>query len=154
VINNLGGNKLDYYLRRHIEYSAGACDGETRKSTVTIRLTNTAPFGPLPYYVGSGGLPNLPVVVPSGTNMSSVALLATRNAELTSATVDGEQVTIFTGTERGHPIFEVQVPIERGRTIELRYELTEPTSPGAPRVPIQPLRDNVTPVASVPECSG
>jgi hypothetical protein len=28
VINNLGGNKLDYYLTRHIEYSAGGCDGK------------------------------------------------------------------------------------------------------------------------------
>ena len=42
VINNLGGNKLDYYLKRKIEYAADGCDGETRKSTVTVRLTNTA----------------------------------------------------------------------------------------------------------------
>jgi hypothetical protein len=63
-------------------------------------------------------------------------------------------VPIYIGAERGHPIFHAQVPIERGRTVELKYELTEPTSPGAPRVPIQPLLDNVAPVVSVPECSG
>ena len=51
VINNLGGNKLDYYLRREIEYAADGCDGETRKSTVTIRLENTAPDKSLPDYV-------------------------------------------------------------------------------------------------------
>ena len=41
VINNLGGNKLDYYLKSKIEYAADGCDGEKRMSTVTVRLTNT-----------------------------------------------------------------------------------------------------------------
>jgi hypothetical protein len=155
VVNNLGGNKLDYYLKRKIEYSADACDGETRKTTVTVRLTNTAPDGPLPDYVGAlGGLTHLPINVPSGTSVSSVVLIATKNAKLESAIVDGRRRPVFTGTERGHPIFEVQVSIPRGVTGEFRFLLTEPTAPGAPRVPIQPLLDNVTPVVSVPECSG
>ncbi len=40
VINNLGGNKLDYYLDRRIEYVADGCSGATRRSTVTVRLKN------------------------------------------------------------------------------------------------------------------
>ena len=56
VINNLGGNKLDYYLRREIEYAADGCEGGTRESTVTVRLSNTAPEGPLPDYVARTGL--------------------------------------------------------------------------------------------------
>jgi hypothetical protein len=63
-------------------------------------------------------------------------------------------VPVFTGTERGHPVFEIQVVMKRGQTMELRYLLTEPTAPGAPRVPIQPLVDAVVPVVSVPTCSG
>ena len=158
VINNLAGNKLDYYLTRHIEYSAGACDGKTRKSIVTVRLTNNAPANGLPDYIaGSGGLlgePPVPFELPIGTNVAWVSLLATTNAELTKPTIDGKLLAIFTGAERGHPIFNAQVAIYPGRTIELRFELTEPTSPGAPRVPIQPLLDNVAPVVSVPECPG
>ena len=155
VVNNLGGNKLDYYLRRSIEYSADACDGETRDSTVTIRLTNTAPDGPLPDYVAaSPGLPELPYSVPRGASVSSVLLLATTGTKLTGAIADGRRVPVFTGTERGHPVFEVQVIIKRGQTMELRFLLTEPTTPGVPRVPIQPLLDPVAPVVSVPECSG
>jgi hypothetical protein len=152
VINNLGGNKLDYYLTRHIEYTAGACDGKTRKSIVTVRLTNNVPADGLPDYVV--GNHEIPVDVPSGTNLSWVTLLATSKAELTKATVDGEQLTILVDAERGHPVFHAQLAIEPGRTVELRYELTEPTSPGAPRVPIQPLLDNVAPVVSVPQCPG
>ncbi len=155
VINNLAGNKLDYYLKRQIEYTADACEGGTRKSTVTIRLTNTAPKEPLPDYVaGTSWLPTaLPMKVPSSTNVSSVLLLATTNATLQSAIVDGRRRPVFTSMERGHPIFEVQVAIPPGVTAELRFLLTEPTAPGAPRVPIQPLRDSVTPKVSVPECS-
>lgn len=156
VINNLGGNKLDYYLTREIEYAADGCDGETRMSTVTIRLTNTAPGGPLPDYVaGSAGLlPEIPVDVPKGTMLTSVRLLATKDAKLVSALANGERAPVFTGTERGHPSFEVQVAIPPGQSGELSFRLSEPTSPGAPRVPIQPLVDTVTPVVSVPECSG
>ena len=155
VINNLGGNKLDYYLRRHIEYAADGCDGETRKSTVTVTLTNTAPAQGLPEYVASseGVAPDYPIKVPAGTNVASVALLATRDAKLVSAIVNGEKATVFHGMERGHPIFETQLNIAPGQTLEVKFLLTEPTSPGAPRVPVQPLVDTVTPVVSVPECS-
>jgi hypothetical protein len=156
VINNLAGNKLDYYLTRHIEYSAGACDGKTRKSIVTVRFTNHAPANGLPDYVaGTMGLRRGELPVPSGTNVAWVSLLATTNAQLTKVTVNGEQPTkIVTGAERGHPVFNVQFAIPSKRTTELRYELTEPTSPGVPRVPIQPLLDNVAPVVSVPQCPG
>ncbi len=153
VVNNLAGNKLDYYLTRHIEYSADACDGKTRNSIVTVRLSNTVPDTVPDYIAGSVGLPrDLPVMVPLGTNIASVDLLATKDAKLQKAFVNGMRTPVFTGTERGHPVFEIQVAIPRGQTAELRYELTEPTSPGAPRVPIQPLLDNVAPVVSVPEC--
>ena len=44
VLNNGGGNKLDYYLARKVEYSGGQCSSDgTRKSTVKVTLTNTAP---------------------------------------------------------------------------------------------------------------
>ena len=156
VINNLGGNKLDYYLKREIEYAADGCDGETRMSTVTIRLTNTLPDEIITgLRGGSGGLlPEIPIKVPSGTMVSSVRLLATTGATLVSALANGQRVPVFPGTERGHPSFEVQVAIPPGQSGEVSFHLSEPTSPGAPRVPIQPLVDTVTPVVSVPECSG
>ena len=157
VINNLGGNKLDYYLKSEIEYAADGCDGEKRMSTVTIRLTNTLQDArPLPDYVAApeGQPPGIRTMVPNGTMVSSVRLLATTGATLVSALADGQRVLVFPGTERGHPSFEVQVAIPPGQSGELSFHLSEPTSPGAPRVPIQPLVDTVTPVVSVPECSG
>jgi hypothetical protein len=154
VINNLGGNKLDYYLKRKIEYAADGCDGDTRKSTVTVRLTNVAPDKSLPEYVASsaGLLPEIPIDVPTGTMLSSIRLIATKDATLVSALANGQRVPAISDTERGHPTFEVQVAIPPGQSGELSFHLSEPTAPGAARVPIQPLLDPVTPVIKVPEC--
>jgi hypothetical protein len=157
IVNNLGGNKLDYYLTREIEYSAGACDSDTRKSAVTVRLTNGVPDVPLPDYVaGESGLREMTqqVDLPPATNATSVVLLTTKGSKLTAAYVNGVKVpSVFGGMERGHPTFEVQVGLQRGQPVVIRYELTEPTAPGAARVPVQPLRDEVKPKVSVPDCS-
>lgn len=154
VINNLGGNKMDYYLDRGIEYAADGCSGDTRLSTVTVRLTNDTPQQPLPDFVaGAPGIaPEIPIRVPSGTNVASVKLLGTKGATLVSALASGQKVPVITSAERGHPSFEVQVAIPPGKSGEISFRLSEPTSPGVPRVPVQPLVDNVDPVVSVPEC--
>ncbi|ANE83276.1 hypothetical protein A7U43_25610 [Mycobacterium adipatum] len=156
VINNLAGNKMDYYLEREIEYVADGCDGETRNSTVTVRLKNAVPDGPLPEYVTSaGGLnPDIPVELPNGSMVTSVRLLATAGAKLESALSNGEKVAVVAGTERNHPTFEIQVAIPPGQSGDLTFRLSEPTVAGEARVAIQPLVDAVTPVVSVPQCLG
>jgi hypothetical protein len=155
VINNLAGNKLDYYLTRHIEYSAGPCDHERRASTVTIRLTNNVPDMPLPDYVaGHLGLGEVAADMPKASNLTSVSFLATKSSALAGVYVNGVKVPSSKGIERGHPTYEVQLALVPGATVEVKLELSEPTSPGAPRVPIQPLRDDVKPVVSVPTCTG
>lgn len=155
VINNLGGNKMDYYLEREIEYVADGCNGETRNSTVTIRLKNAATPGPLPDYVASAnGLDqNLPIAAPSGSMFTSVRLLGTQGARLESALANGERTQVVIGTERNHPTFEIQVVIPPGQSGELSFRLSEPTASGMARVPIQPLVDSVSPKVAVPTCS-
>jgi len=66
----------------------------------------------------------------------------------------GHELGVTSVAARGHPIFETRVQIPRGQTAEVKYEFLEPTAAGAPRVPIQPLLDNITLVVSVPECAG
>lgn len=157
VVNNLAGNKMDYYLEREIEYAADGCEGEMRNSTITVRLSNTAtPDKPLPDEVaGLQGLnPQIPLQAPRGTMVSSIRVIATKGAKLMSATSDGERTPAITNVENGHPSFEVQIAIPPGQSGELTFRLSEPTSPGEPRVPVQPLIDSVTPKISVPACSG
>jgi len=154
VINNLGGNKLDYYLRRKIEYAADGCDGDTRKSTITVTLTNGAPAHGLPHYVTAlegVGFEYSPQV-PAGSNITSVTLIATKGSKLVGAVVDGRKARVFPGSERGHPTYEVQLAIPPEKTFEVKFLLNEPVTAGTPQVPIQPLVDDVEPVISVPEC--
>ncbi|GCE39565.1 Methyl-accepting chemotaxis protein [Rhodococcus wratislaviensis] len=149
VVNNNAGNKLDYYLTREIDYTAETCTGETRTSTVTVRLTNHTPDRDFPRYVAGtyNGRP-----VPSGTNLAMVSLLATNGATLTKATLDGKQTFAVNGSELGHPVFIVPTTVPKGKTVELRYELTEPATAGKARVPVQPLVDEPKVTVNVPNC--
>ncbi len=158
VVNNLGGNKLDYYLDRKIEYVADGCDGDMRSSTVTIRLKNnvTNPES-LPDNV-AGRLGFSPThgadLIPKGTMFASVRLLATKGAKLINVMSNGSQINARADTERGHPSFEALVVIPAGQTDELTFHLSEPTVAGAARVPVQPLVGAVTTKVSVPQCAG
>ena len=155
IINNLGGNKLDYYLKREIGYTADGCDGKTRNSTVSIKLTSTAPPDLPDFVAGTTGIiSSAPLRVPIGTMVTSVRLIATEGAVLRSVVANGQRAPVVRGMELGHPTFEVQVVIPPGKSGELKINLTEPTSPGLPQVPVQPLVDDVTPAITVPECSG
>ncbi|MCV7056545.1 DUF4012 domain-containing protein [Mycolicibacterium gilvum] len=156
VINNLAGNKLDYYLDTQIEYVADGCNGDTRASTVTVKLTNAVPAAGLPdYVVGAEGLsPDLGFTVPPGTNVTSVRLFGTKGAELSGVILNGERVPAIHYTERGRPVFEVQVIITAGQTANIMFQLSEPTVPGVPRAPSQPLVETVVPQVMVPACPG
>jgi len=164
IVNNLAGNKMDYYLKREIEYAADGCDGDMRNSTITVRLSNTATMDkPLPDDVaGSLGItgtlvgvpPTFELDAPSGTMVTSVRVIATQGARLLSVTSNGKRTVAIPHVENGHPSFEVQVVIPPGQSGELAFRLSEPTSSGDPRVPIQPLIDNVNPRISVPSCAG
>ncbi|KAB7751642.1 DUF4012 domain-containing protein [Mycolicibacterium mucogenicum] len=155
VLNNLAGNKMDYYLKRQITYTGDRCGQGMRNTTVTMKLTSDAPTVPLPEYVaGALGLSrDVPIKMPSGSMMTSVRLIATKGAVLQSAFANNQQIPVFSGVERGHPTFEVQVVIPPRLSGELIFHLSEPASPGAPRVPVQPLADPVTPDIRVPECN-
>ncbi|WP_425334443.1 DUF4012 domain-containing protein [Prescottella agglutinans] len=150
VVNNLGGNKLDYYLHREIEYTAGSCSGDTRSTTVKVRLTNTLPPGDYTNYVA--GMFDNPMGAPVGTNLTNLSLVSTRGAKLDKVTVDGKPGFAFTGSELGHPVFDLQLPIPQGKTVEVVYQLTEPPAPGDPVVPIQPLVDEPAVSVDVPVC--
>ncbi|WP_016881332.1 MULTISPECIES: DUF4012 domain-containing protein [unclassified Rhodococcus (in: high G+C Gram-positive bacteria)] len=150
VINNQAGGKLDYYTTREIDYTAQSCADETRRSTVTVKLTNNTPVGNFPDYVAGTFINTLNV--PKGTNVSAVSLLATQGAQLRKVTVDGKPTIFLTGQELGHPMFGVLAPVRQGQTTEITYELTEPTTPGEARVPVQPLVDDPKVTVSVPNC--
>ncbi|OZC83666.1 hypothetical protein CH254_22310 [Rhodococcus sp. 06-412-2C] len=149
VVNNAGGNKLDYYLTRDIKYSAESCTAGTRKSTVTATLTNNVDPTGLTPYVASTFQPT----VEYGTNESIVYLYGTQGAKITSMKVNGiTGFSIQAGTELGRPVQAAYLTIPPGKSQTVTWELEEPSAPGEATVPVQPLVDQPTVSIDVPEC--
>ena len=138
AVNNTGGNKLDYYLDREIDYRRTGC-GSTRSVTVTIRLTNAAPTGLPAYVIERNDVGGPPADARPGDNRLNVAYYATTGASLRTATLDGRVAPLAGGYERGHPVFTFNVEVPRGRTQTLVLHLTEPAGTAAPTLLRQPL---------------
>ena len=153
AIGNAGGNKLDYYLRRDISYTAGDCSGDTRESKVVVKLTNTLDDLTLSDYViaPNGTVRNLP----KGTNLSNVEMLTTKGSVVKEITVDGSSPMRVEQPLNGRPYVSTAVQIPPGETVTIEMTLDEPTmARGEAVVPIQPLVDDPTVHVDVPVCGG
>jgi hypothetical protein len=136
-IVNDGGNKLDYYLDRSLTWQRTGC-GPTRRTTVTITLTNNAPASGLPPYVTTrSDIRSYPVK--PGDNRLDVSYLATQGALMEGVTVAGRPDTASIGAERGHPVYTIDLELPRGTSRTIVLTLSEPAGKGAPIVLRQPL---------------
>ena len=136
VVNG-GGNKLDYYLDRSLTWQRTGC-GPTRRTTVTITLTNNAPARGLPPYV-TGRTDSRSYRVKPGDSRLAVSYSATQGAVLHSATVAGKPAKGRIGAELGHPVYQVDVEVPRGASQTIVLQLSEPAGTGKPIVLRQPL---------------
>ena len=140
VLNNGGGNKLDYYLQRKVEYTAGQClDDGTRKSTVKVTLTNTAPAD-LPRNgstvgTGDGNRDGQPDFI----NRTLAYVHFANGAGVTGVRVDGQPAMAHFGIELGHPVSLSRVDVAPGKPVTLEFDVIEPQSGATPRVPEQPM---------------
>ncbi|MFC0863446.1 DUF4012 domain-containing protein [Sphaerimonospora cavernae] len=139
VINNSGGTKLDYYLKRSLTYTLGPCRGDgLRASTVRIRLANDVPPGKLPTYV-TDRLDSPGRSHPPGSNRLWVSLYAGIGARAIAARLDGRPVGFYAETERSHPVYSTVLEFAPRQVRTIEFDLLEPGSTVAPVVPVQPL---------------
>jgi len=136
-IVNGGGNKLDYYLDRSLTWKRTGC-GPTRRTTVTIKLTNNAPASGLPPYVTARSDRHSYRVKP-GDNRLLVSYLATQGATMEAVTAAGRAGTASIGTEHGHPVYTVDLELPRGTSRSVVLHLQEPAGIGEPVILRQPL---------------
>jgi hypothetical protein len=121
---NAGANKIDFYLKRRIEYRVVVHPdpgGRTAWVTarVTVRLENTAPDSGLPQIVIG---PYKPGFLAAGVNRSWVSVYTPLG--LTGITVDGAKVPFLSGREVGREVYSrfVDLPARSARTVELTLE--------------------------------
>ncbi|MEU6657888.1 DUF4012 domain-containing protein [Streptomyces sp. NPDC046821] len=142
VVNNAAGTKLDYYLDRSLVWAPGACTDRGRSVTATMTLTNRAPVSGLPEYVTQRA--DLPTYrTRPGDNRLIVSYYAGKGARLTGATLDGRPVRMIPGTERGHPVYTLDLELPRQSSRKLVLHLDEPGADRAPTILRQAL---VTPL--------
>ena len=137
VVDNAAGTKLDYYLSRSMTYRRETC-GDQATVTAQLRLTNDAPTAGLPTYVttrrDSGAANSRP-----GDNRLLVTYYASKGSVVDSVAVDGQPVTVATGTENGlvTVTVDVEIAVQHSATVDLH--LTEPASDRKPVLLEQPL---------------
>ena len=134
VLNNAGGNRLDVYLERALDYDA-TVDADTGEvsATATVTLTNNAPASGLPASVTGDNAGDEP-----GTNRTLVSLYSalpiesatvTTNVGTTSAssdpaaTTEPESFEFEQGTEAGWLVGSGPVVIRPGETVTIVFEL-------------------------------
>jgi hypothetical protein len=124
---NLNPNKIDIFLRRHIDYDV-TYDRDTGEVDVAVRITlhNDSPAEGLPDYVighRDSGASN-------GSNFVSVSLYSPHL--LTEATMDGESLPIETQTESGVRVYSAQVVVPPGGSEQVRFRLIGALPPKSP----------------------
>ncbi|HSY16476.1 MAG TPA: DUF4012 domain-containing protein [Jatrophihabitantaceae bacterium] len=151
VVANAAGNKLDYYLNRSLTWQGVGC-GATRAVTATIMLTNDAPASGLSAYVTTR-LDGYPGPTVPGDNRLLVQYYATVGASLTSATLNGQPVTLTPERELGHPVYVTELEMPRGVSQTLVLHLTEPNLGGPLTVLNPPLVRPMTVSTSTTSCN-
>jgi hypothetical protein len=154
-VDSATGTKLDYYLDRTLDYSAGGCSGHYRDSTISVRLLNAAPRHGLPPYVLERGDRDhglIQSVERTPQNRLFVFIHATDGAALVAATLNGRPTQVSAGVERGHAVFGAEVTLNPGVASTISLHLSEPTSTGSPQTQVQSMARPQRTVLDAPAC--
>jgi hypothetical protein len=142
VTQDVGGSKLDVYLRQDVRYAAkptgesadlGHGPQPEEAGTVRITLRNTAPAAGLPEYVTLRADPPDGKPRPVGQLKSWVSVYLGPGATLIEATQDGRSVPMASDTEQRHAVFSTYVSLDPGATTTLVLRVRQPIGP--PRRP-------------------
>lgn len=99
VTQNAGANKVDYFLRRDVDYQVHVNPSSGKlEARMKLVLRNQAPASGLPDYI-IGNLAS----IPAGSNKSYVSIYSPW--QLTSSTIDGKSVQLEAATELGRRVY-------------------------------------------------
>ncbi len=122
VVNNIGNNKIDYYLTGDVAYAV-TTDRKSGKVTATLDITlrNNAPAGvgvPAEVFTNSEG-------APPGTSVMKLSVYSA--LPVTHATVDAGPISTPTGdTQHGYTVSTIPVSIAAQATVKITVQLAGP----------------------------
>lgn len=136
IVNNIGGTKLDYYLRATMAYSSSSCEKDKRVGHFAVTLRNTAPKV-LPVLVTRRSDAK-PGTYPPGQDHVQVTIYATKGATFSAFTIDGTATTPVEGIDHGFPIWTVDLTLDVNQQRAIVVDTEEPTGfAAAPMLQIQ-----------------
>lgn len=120
--NDGTGAKMDYYVKRTVQLVEGCPGGDYGQVTVRVTSTNTAPADAatsLPAYVTGGGA----FGVPPGTVQTNVTAYGPVQANVQTATLDGEKAYFAAYHQSNRPLGTMTVKLAPGQssTVELVF---------------------------------
>jgi len=120
VTQNAGGNKIDYFLRRKVEYRAQLDPGSGQlQASVKVALHNDAPAtGLSASLIGNEVIPALPY----GTNKLYLSFYTPWR--LVDASLDGTPVVLERATELGRQVYSTAVVIPPKSAVTLELSLS------------------------------
>lgn len=122
IVNNSGGNKVDFYAERSVEYKVTLHDDGTATGETGIRIVNRAPAGGQPAYVIG---PNVEGLAP-GENASLLSVYAPGGALLEAFSIGGIAAPISPQQELGHPVYTSPLRLPSGADADVRYRWSTP----------------------------
>lgn len=112
IINNVAGSKIDYYVRRAVDYRVElGGDGEAF-ATTRITLHNTAPDTPIPGYVTDPATPGYD----RGDAANLITVSCPGTCGLEAAKRDGRDIELRVGSELGYAWYQDVMVVPAGST--------------------------------------
>jgi hypothetical protein len=124
IQNNGGGQKIDFYAHRRVEYRVDLADEGSAAATLDVSLRNDAPDSGLPPYI-IGPIPGVSEV---GENAAIFSAYCRADCLLRNAELNGRREGLQSGAELGYRYYRGEIRIPSGETGTFRTELDLPTA--------------------------
>jgi Protein of unknown function (DUF4012) len=127
AVNNTAGNKIDYYMRRHIDYDITMGPDGRATSAATVRFDNTSPADAEPGYVFGPfqGKTLRGLNLKAGEAYQSTSVYCGAGCTLSGTSRDGEPYPVQAYREGTHPLFVGVQRIPPQSTYEVRYDMQD-----------------------------
>jgi hypothetical protein len=123
TVQNLSGNKLDYYLDTNLGITGGMRPGRASQVQLRVDLTNTAPAGGAPQYIFGP----FSSAFRNGEYRGLASVYLPMGAALRSQRGASDQPTVT--AEQGRTVVSFGVDVQAGQTASVTLDVTLPPQP-------------------------
>ena len=139
TVQNLGADKLDYWMRRRIEHGCAVREDAAARCETVVTLSNETPRGLNDYVTQIDNM--IKRSFRYGVYLGYLEVYVPDTAQLTEVTLNGRTETFFPESENGRKSLGMYFSTPRGEktTVRVSYELPVPDSGYSLQVSPQPL---------------